>query len=341
MEKYKVVKDIGAGYIELGGLMRVKNSKELVAMKFIERGSKIDEDLVREIMKHKSLHHPNVIRFKEVNLIAFIFHTFGGFWLSIQVVSTPTHLAIVMEYAARGELYKHIRRAGRFSEDDARYLFQQLISAVSYCHAMQMCHRDLKLEDTFLDGSPEPCLKICDFSYSKSVVLQSCPSSKTRTAAYIPPEIFSCSEYDGKMADIWSCGVTLYVMLVGARPFEDRERPQKLRRFVFCIPHLPHQFVILFIFQNIKDVQYKIPDDRISIADIKKHPWFLKNLPSLLTETAQAAYFSKENQSFSVQAAEEIMKIVDATKRPPPVSLHIGGFGWGEKEGDAERQYEE
>ncbi|CAF2082512.1 unnamed protein product [Brassica rapa] len=195
MEKYEVVKDIGAGYIELGGLMRVKNSKELVAMKFIEPGSKIDEDLVREIMKHKSLHHPNVIRSKEV------------------MVLTPTHLAIVMGYAARGELYKHIRRAGRFSEDDARYLFQQLISAVSYCHAM--------LEDTFLDGSPEPCLNICDFSYSKSVVLQSCPSSKTRTAACIPPEIFSCSEYDGKMADIWSCGVTLYVMLVGARPFED------------------------------------------------------------------------------------------------------------------------
>uniref|UniRef100_M4DTP7 Protein kinase domain-containing protein n=1 Tax=Brassica campestris TaxID=3711 RepID=M4DTP7_BRACM len=99
MEKYEVVKDIGAGYIELGGLMRVKNSKELVAMKFIERGSKIDEGLVREIMKHKSLDHPSVIRLKEV-------------------VLTPTHLAIVMEYAARGGLYKHIRKAGRFSEDD-------------------------------------------------------------------------------------------------------------------------------------------------------------------------------------------------------------------------------
>ncbi|XP_048613935.1 serine/threonine-protein kinase SAPK3 isoform X1 [Brassica napus] len=51
-----------------------------------------------------------------------------------------THLAIVMEYAARGELYKHIRTAGRFSEDDARYLFQPLISAVSYCHAMDCIH---------------------------------------------------------------------------------------------------------------------------------------------------------------------------------------------------------
>ncbi|KAF2549200.1 hypothetical protein F2Q70_00019736, partial [Brassica cretica] len=84
-----------------------------------------------------------------------------------------------------------------------------------------MCHRELKLEDTFLDGSPEPCLKICDFGYSKSVMHSGGPSTKTRTAAYIPPEVFTCGEYDGKMADIWSCGVTLYVMRVGAPPFED------------------------------------------------------------------------------------------------------------------------
>ncbi|CAN6878172.1 unnamed protein product [Brassica oleracea] len=51
----------------------------------------------------------------------------------------------------------------------------------------------------------------------------------------------------------------------------------------------------------------------------RKHPWFLKNLPSDLTETAQAAFFSKGNQSFSLQTAEEIMKLVDDAKTPPPV----------------------
>ncbi|CAH8372098.1 unnamed protein product [Eruca vesicaria subsp. sativa] len=109
---------------------------------------------------------------------------------------------------------------------------------------------------------------------------------------------------------------------------------------------------------NIKHVQYKIPEDvnisqdckhllslilvakpveRITIAEIKKHPWFLKNLQGELTETAQTAYFEKENQSFSIQTAEEIMKIVADAKTHPPVSLHIGGFGWGEKGMGAER----
>ncbi|KAF3586963.1 hypothetical protein F2Q69_00026318 [Brassica cretica] len=224
MEKYEVVKDIGAGYIELGGLMRVKNSKELVAMKFIERGSK------------------------------------------------------------------------------ARYLFQQLISAVSYCHAtvrqqkdiefvslsQKMCHRELKLEDTFLDGSPEPCLKICDFGYSKSVMrcIQAVQARKLEpllishlrsllAASMMARQAYLCPP-PRRMADIWSCGVILYVMLVGARPFEDENDHRNFGKTM----------------QNIKDVQYKIPDDvhisqdcihllslifiatpveRISIANIKKH----------------------------------------------------------------------
>ncbi|KAH0866439.1 hypothetical protein HID58_083650, partial [Brassica napus] len=296
MEKYELVKDIGAGNFGVARLMKVKNSKELVAMKYIERGPKIDENVAREIINHRSLRHPNIIRFKEI----------------------------------------------RKKRKHARYFFQQLISGVSYCHAMQICHRDLKLENTLLDGSPAPRLKICDFGYSKSSLLHSRPKSTVGTPAYIAPEVLSRREYDGKMADVWSCGVTLYVMLVGAYPFEDQEDPKNFRKTI----------------QKIMAVQYKIPDyvhisqdckhllsrifvanslKRITIAEIKKHPWFLKNLPRELTETAQAAYFKKENPTFSPQTAEEIMKIVDDAKTPPPVSRSIGGFGWGGK-GDGEEE---
>ena len=59
----------------------------------------IDENVQREIINHRSLRHPNIIRFKEVIL-------------------TPTHLAIVMEYASGGELFERICNAGRFSEDE-------------------------------------------------------------------------------------------------------------------------------------------------------------------------------------------------------------------------------
>jgi serine/threonine-protein kinase SRK2 len=74
---------------------------------------------------------------------------------------------------------------------------------------------------------------------------------------------------------------------------------------------------------------------RITIKEIKSHPWFLKNLPRELTEAAQAMYYRRENPTFSLQSVEEIMKIVEEAKIPPPVSRSIGGFGWeGEEDGD-------
>ncbi|XWS40021.1 hypothetical protein CRYUN_Cryun18bG0104400 [Craigia yunnanensis] len=235
MEKYELVKDIGSGNFGIARLMRNKETKEPVAMKYIDRGHKIDENVAREIINHRSLRHPNIIRFKEV-------------------VLTPSHIAIVMEYAAGGELFERICNAGRFSEDEARYFFQQLISGVSYCHTMQICHRDLKLENTLLDGSPAPRLKICDFGYSKSSLLHSRPKSTVGTPAYIAPEVLSRREYDGKMADVWSCGVTLYVMLVGAYPFEDQEDPKNFRKTI----------------KRIMSVQYKIPD-YVHISQDCKH----------------------------------------------------------------------
>uniref|UniRef100_M1CH83 non-specific serine/threonine protein kinase n=1 Tax=Solanum tuberosum TaxID=4113 RepID=M1CH83_SOLTU len=220
-EKYELLKELGAGNFGVARLVKDKKTKELLAVKYIERGKKIDENVQREIINHRSLRHPNIVRFKEV-------------------LVTPSHLAIVMEYAAGGELFGRICSAGRFSEDEARFFFQQLISGVSYCHTMEICHRDLKLENTLLDGSPSPRLKICDFGYSKSGLLHSQPKSTVGTPAYIAPEVLSRKEYDGKIADVWSCGVTLYVMLVGAYPFEDPEDPKNFRKTIGRIMSAQH-----------------------------------------------------------------------------------------------------
>ncbi|KAL0535972.1 hypothetical protein IC582_024902 [Cucumis melo] len=305
-DRYDFVRDIGSGNFGVARLMRDKHTKELVAVKYIERGDKIDENVQREIINHRSLRHPNIVRFKEVIL-------------------TTTHLAIVMEYASGGELFERISNAGRFSEDEARFFFQQLISGVSYCHAMQVCHRDLKLENTLLDGSPAPRLKICDFGYSKSSVLHSQPKSTVGTPAYIAPEVLLRQEYDGKIADVWSCGVTLYVMLVGAYPFEDPDEPKDFRKTI----------------QRILGVQYSIPDcvqislecrhlisrifeadpaTRITIPEIKNHSWFLKNLPSdLMDENTMGNQFEEPDQP--MQSLDAIMQII-AEATIPAVGSH-------------------
>jgi serine/threonine protein kinase len=73
----------------------------------------IDENVQREIINHRSLRHPNIIRFKEVIL-------------------TPTHLAIVMEYASGGELFERICTAGRFSEDEVHPVLRPPCLATAY-----------------------------------------------------------------------------------------------------------------------------------------------------------------------------------------------------------------
>ncbi|CAD5170651.1 unnamed protein product [Musa acuminata subsp. malaccensis] len=299
-ERYELLKELGAGNFGVARLVKDKKTGELVAVKYIERGKKIDEHVLREIINHKSLRHPNIVRFKEV-------------------VLTPTHLAIVMEYAAGGELFERICSAGRFSEDEARYFFQQLISGVSYCHSMEICHRDLKLENTLLDGSPTPRVKICDFGYSKSALLHSQPKSTVGTPAYIAPEVLSRKEYDGKIADVWSCGVTLYVMLVGSYPFEDPEDPRNFRKTI----------------SRILNVQYSVPDyirissecrqllsqifvanplKRITIPEIKQHPWFLKNLPKEIINGEKTNFEGNDDQPS--QSVEDIMRIIEEAKKP-------------------------
>ncbi|XP_019195368.1 PREDICTED: serine/threonine-protein kinase SRK2I [Ipomoea nil] len=301
-DRYDFVKDIGSGNFGIARLMRDKQTKELVAVKYIERGDKIDENVQREIINHRSLRHPNIVRFREVIL-------------------TPTHLAIVMEYASGGELFERICNAGRFNEDEARFFFQQLISGVSYCHSMQVCHRDLKLENTLLDGSVAPRLKICDFGYSKSSLLHSQPKSTVGTPAYIAPEVLLRQEYDGKVADVWSCGVTLYVMLVGAYPFEDPDEPKDFRKTINRI--LSVQYSIPDNIQISEECRHLIsrifvgdPSQRITMPEIKNHAWFLKNLPAdLMDDNMVSTQFEEPDQP--MQSIDTIMQIVSEATIPP------------------------
>lgn len=248
----------------------------------------------REINNHRLLRHPNVVQFREVYL-------------------TPTSLAIVMEYAPGGELFNLIVQSsiGRLTENEARFYWQQLISGVAYCHRKSVAHRDLKLENVLLDGGETPRLKICDFGYSKSSLLHSQPKSTVGTPAYIAPEVLSKRMYDGQLADVWSCGVTLYVMLVGAYPFEDPNDPRNFRKTVERILNvqwdLPGDVQVSPACKELLEGIFRlVPDERLSISQIVAHPWFQKNLPSDLSFDGEEKVSPPEEQ----QTVDEINQIL-------------------------------
>eukprot|EP00210_Caulerpa_lentillifera_P007805 g7448.t2 len=218
-DRYQKIKDINSGSFGFVELAKDLLTGQNVAIKHIERGPKINKHVRNEIMNHRSLLHHHVIQFKECFL-------------------TDKHLCIVMEYAPGGDMLEFIRKRRGLNESEARWFFQQLIIGLDYCHRMGVASRDIKLENTLLDDSPWPMLKICDFGYSKHEQFNSAPVSRVGTPAYLAPEVITNKkddQYDGKKADIWSCGVFLYVMLFSAYPFDsraDRGAHDKLQRMI-------------------------------------------------------------------------------------------------------------
>eukprot|EP01023_Acetabularia_acetabulum_P039816 TRINITY_DN383_c0_g1_i1.p1 TRINITY_DN383_c0_g1~~TRINITY_DN383_c0_g1_i1.p1 ORF type:complete len:336 (-),score=47.62 TRINITY_DN383_c0_g1_i1:352-1359(-) len=310
MEAYEEVRDLGKGNFGITKLMRHIATGEMVAIKLVERGAKIDKNIEREILNLSQLRHPNIIGFKEVFL-------------------TPQSLAIAMEFASGGELFERIVRKIRFTENEARYFFQQLVAGVDYLHSQGVAHRDLKLENLLLNGSDVPLLKICDFGYSKSDNTLTKQSDTTvGTLAYIAPEVLAKKTYDGCQADVWSCGVVLYVMLVGSYPFEDQKDPKNLTKAIKKIMHVNYEFPQgLKLSSECLDLISRIfvanPQQRINVKIIKKHPWYVRNLPLEL----QTGYKDMQMYPKASQDREQILEILGqardlpgATDKQPPDS---------------------
>ncbi|CAN1811967.1 CBL-interacting serine/threonine-protein kinase 6 [Linum perenne] len=116
----------------------------------------------------------------------------------------------------------HEVMARRLKEDVARVYFQQLISAIDFCHSRGVYHRDLKPENLLLDE--EGNLKVTDFglsAFSEHLKQDGLLHTTCGTPAYVAPEVIKKKGYNGAKADLWSCGVILYVLLAGFLPFQD------------------------------------------------------------------------------------------------------------------------
>jgi len=131
-----------------------------------------------------------------------------------EVLETSKHIYLIMEYCQK-ELFSYIVKSKRIPEISACAIFQQLLSGIEYLHKIKIVHRDIKPENLLLKGK----LKIVDFGLSNTY------SEMLKTACgspcYAAPEMISGKMYNGLKADLWSCGVVLFVMLCGYLPFED------------------------------------------------------------------------------------------------------------------------
>ncbi|KAJ3275729.1 Protein kinase [Terramyces sp. JEL0728] len=257
--------------------LKIVNRRRIVNLQMVQR-------LKREVQYYRQLKHPHIVKLYEV-------------------ITTPTDIILVLEYA-NGELFNYIVEKGRMSEAEARKLFQQIICAIEHCHMHKIVHRDLKPENILMDANKN--IKIADFGLSN--YLQDGDFLKTSCGSpnYAAPEVISGKLYAGPEIDIWSCGVILYVMLCGQLPFDDEHIPTLFKKINSGVFRKPSS-----LSNGAKDLLSAMltvdPLKRITIPEIRKHPWFAKDLPEYL-EKSKKNNFDALSTEIDEQIIEELGK---------------------------------
>lgn len=236
-------------------LGRRRDTREPVAIKVVNRLSplgKINTRIYIEVDIMKLCHHPNIITY---------FDCFVG---------EDAHY-IVMEYAPYGDLFQYTIGNIALSTLDHKNIFVQVLSAVEYCHANQIAHRDLKLENILITSVKPFTVKIADFGLATNVSIDSLHNSFCGTFFYAAYEIICCKPYDPKKVDIWSLGVILYSMVTKHHPWPSEDIVNHIRTLNYDKTLIKDKL--------LKDLISKMlvpPEDRITINQIKKHAWLIK-----------------------------------------------------------------
>lgn len=266
MQRYEIGRLLGQGSFAKVYYGRNLKTSQSVAIKVIDKEKifkcGLMDQVRREISVMKLVKHPNIVQLYEV-------------------MATKTKIYFVLEYVKGGELFNKVQR-GRLKEDVARKYFQQLNSAVDFCHSRGVYHRDLKPENLLLDDNRN--LKISDFGLS---ALAECKRqdgllhTTCGTPAYVAPELICKKGYDGAKADIWACGVILYVLLAGYLPFQDKNLMDMYRKIYKAELKWPSWFSseARRLLRRILDPN---PGTRISFSEILENPWFKTGLDSEL-----------------------------------------------------------
>ncbi|CAL1381290.1 unnamed protein product [Linum trigynum] len=260
MGRYEVGRLLGQGNFAKVHHARDLKTGQSVAIKVIDKEKALKAGLTSNIKREISV----MRRVKHLNVLQLY-----------EVMASKTKIYFVIEYAKGGELFNKLAK-GRLKEDAARKYFRQLINAVEFCHGKGVYHRDLKPENLLLDGNG--VLKVSDFGLS-ALVESKCQDGLLRTTcgtpSYVAPEVLHARGYDGAKADIWSCGVILYVMLAGYLPFHDANMIVMYRKASNADYKLPAWFApeVRHLLSRMLDPN---PVTRTTISEIMEDPWFRK-----------------------------------------------------------------
>ncbi|KAI1453070.1 Pkinase-domain-containing protein [Annulohypoxylon moriforme] len=277
-----ISKTIGRGaYASVKKAIPLDSTTPVFAVKLIHKGYAISHGHIsaKQIAMEVSLHshvgqHPNVIE-----------------WFATD--EDHTWRWIAMEFAEGGDLFDKIEADIGVSEDIAQVYFHQLISGVSFIHSKGVAHRDLKPENILMSENGN--LKLADFGMATMFEYR---GQKKQSATmcgsppYVAPEILVCgrqerragtelAKYSPELTDIWSCGVILFVLLVGNTPWDEPTKQswefmeyKKTNGRSSDVLWTKIPVEALSLLRGMMNIE---PKKRFSFAQIRQHPWYTRH----------------------------------------------------------------
>ena len=293
IDKYKILKEFGNKHLNRVFLVQMDSNKFASISLSVVKTMNLSDPAFNIETKIFSLPlHPNIITCKEILTSAAIEVNFD----------VCIRNAVVLDHAVNGDLFPYLE-CGPLREKTSRFYFGQLIDAIDHLHANGYCHLDVKPENLLLDEKFN--FKLSDFGFAApytEMLGSKLVYSQCGTSSYTPPELWkqraTDKGYDGTKADIFQCGILLFIMLTGQPPFSKSDMKDgwfsliargrwdefwfyKERRISESPPSTTDVQTfsadLRKLFQQIFEPQ---PDKRITIQDIKNSQWYTQTLPA-------------------------------------------------------------
>lgn len=260
---FEILRLLGKGTFGQVYQVKKKDSQRIYAMKVLSKKVIIKKNEIAHTIGER-----NILVRTASRLCPFIV----GLKFSFQ---TPADLYLVTDYMSGGELFWHLQKEGRFSEDRAKFYIAELVMALEYLHDNDIVYRDLKPENILLDANGN--IALCDFGLSKAE-LKDRTNTFCGTTEYLAPELLLDETGYTKMVDFWSLGVLIFEMCCGWSPFFAEDNQKMYQKIAFGKVKFPRDVLSPEGRSFVKGLLNRNPKHRLGAIDdgreLRAHPFF-------------------------------------------------------------------